>query len=184
MIYGKQLMEWTLGPHYHAIRAAQRDRLVAHMEKTLHRLDELTSVEPLSPPPGEKPLVDGPIHWPVLFVADVALPQVIDRLKEPFAHASEALRGIQSLSENDKQRAVDVFQSLGAELSSLLVKEFAPGLQGAQFGDFPVRVRKIKELLQGTTDTATPDKLKRLVGWGKDIKLVLDPLESFLQFQE
>src|SRR5262249_4915261 len=136
------------------------------------------------PPPGEKPLVDGPIHWPVLFVADVALPQVIDRFREPFAHASDTLRGLQSLSENDRQRAADVLQSLGTDRSSLLVKEFAPGLQGAQFGDFQGRVRKLKVLLQGTEDTAASDKLKRLVGWGKDVKVVLEPLESFLQFLE
>jgi Tat protein translocase TatC len=185
LVYGKQLMEWTLGPHYHAIRAAQRDRLVAHMEKTLHRLDELTSVEPVQPPPGEKPLVEGAIHWPVLFVADVALPQIIDRLKEPFGHFAAALRGsLRSLPEEEKERVGQAVESLGSELSSMLVKEFAPGLQGAQFGDFPARFLKIKKLLQETEDTAGPDKLKRLVGWGKDVKIVLEPLEGFLQFLE
>ena len=46
MIYGTDLVDWALQPHYRALRAAQRDRHITRMEETLQKLQGLTSVMP------------------------------------------------------------------------------------------------------------------------------------------
>src|SRR5688572_15218997 len=89
MTYGKELLEWTLGPHYQAISGARRDRLVARMEKNVRELRDLTSAAPLDPSEkAPKPLFEGPIYWETLFIRDVAVPQVEKTIAAPFHEAA------------------------------------------------------------------------------------------------
>jgi Tat protein translocase TatC len=183
MIYGKQLMEVALQPHYRAIRAAERNRTASRMEKTVARLDELTSVKPLGEEAGRKPLVEGEIHWEVLFARDVALPQLARKFREPFLRTAEKVpRVVPSLPEEERQALAGIFTQLGSELSDVLVREFASQLEQVEFPNLPQRFLAVKKLLEETQASAGPSQVQKLVGASKDLSVVLKGLDDFTRF--
>jgi Tat protein translocase TatC len=180
MIYGKELVEWTLGPHYHAINAAQRDRLIAHMEKEVSRLSELTSPIPPQLAAGEKPLGEGDVYWEVLFASDVALPNVRSRLEVPFASFAATLESqLSVLPETERARIAASARGLGTDLAAALVAEFASEYEVEAFARIPERFVELLRYLEEAAKTVGSTRVKRWLGWGKDLDSVLGPLRRF-----
>ena len=187
MIYGSDLMEWTLKPHYHALSVAQRGRVIAHMQKTVSRLDELTSVAPPAPTEGQKPLVKGEVRWEVLFARDVALPQLYGRLEGPFQKYEAWLRdwlakNAPTVPAEERNRLVAGVRDLGSEFSRALVAEFASEFDTEEYPRIPQRFRELQRRLEEGGSTLGPSKIQSVIGWGKSISDVLRPLGQFIDF--
>ena len=185
MTYGKELLEWTLGPHYQAISGARRDRLVARMEKNVRELRDLTSAAPLDPsekPP--KPLFEGPIYWETLFIRDVAVPQVAKSIEAPFHEASKKAKAALSPNPELADSMEAILEKLGTELARTLANEFTSALEIKGTGNIPTRFQEVLRLLERTQSAAGLNEIERAVGWGRDLAPVLDPLRQFILFLE
>lgn len=188
LAYGSQLMEYALEPHFRAFRAAQRDRIVTRMERTADRLAELASVEPAEPKGGDRPLLEGEIHWEVLFLRDVALPQLYARLEAPYVETAEALRrraaespeGLRGFEAN----LAETLLSLGRASARVLVAEFAPELEREEYARIPERFQQLVERLEALEKERSGGGawLQRTLGWGKDLGATLERLERFSEF--
>lgn len=184
MIYGKEIMELTLRPHYRALSAAQRNRLIGRMEKTLSRLEsELTGVVPRAPAPGTKPLVEGEVHWEVLFARDVALPPLLVKLEAPFEEfAAEIAAKPSSMTEADREVLSSAIRKLGGGVSRTFVSEFASEVENERFPGIPQRFQDLQKRLSEAAATVGPNQLQRAVGWGKDLDTVLASLRRLNDF--
>src|SRR5688572_18507084 len=185
MTYGKELTEWTLGPHYQAISGARRDRLVARMERSVRELRDLTSAAPLNPsekPP--KPLFEGPIYWETLFIRDVAVPQIQKRIQAPITEAAGEIKA--ALAENPPlaDRVESILKTLGDKLSGTLATEFTSSLEIKGTGNIPTRFQEVLRILERTQSAAGLSEIEKAVGWGRDLAPVLDPLRDFIRFLE
>lgn len=185
LAYGTQLMEWTLQPHYRAFGAAQRNRLIARMEQTVARLDRLTSVAPEALVGAAAPAIEGGLHWEVLFLRDVAIPEIHRRLEAPFREFAGALRGeLAALPEATREGVFEAAERLGKDVSRVFVSEFAPELETEAFARIPDRFRALSERLAGAADEIVRGFtwLQTRLGWGKDLEGVIGPLRRFSNF--
>jgi Tat protein translocase TatC len=185
MAYGENLLEWTLVPHYKAIRGADWDRAVARMGKNMRRLGELTSATSLAPEAGAKKLIETPIHWEALFIRDVALPHLETRLAQPFSAFSEKLEAaVPSIPPSERARLAADLDGLGRELAKAIASEFASELEVASASDIPGRFVELEKLLRRIDVETGRNELKRAIGWGEDIGPVLQSLREFIGFLE
>jgi Tat protein translocase TatC len=177
-------MELTLRPHYHALAAAQRNRLIARMEKTLSRLEsELTGVAPKAPAAGTKPIVEGEVHWEVLFARDVALPPLLLKLEAPFeAFAAEIAAKPSSMPAEDRELLSAAIRKLGDGVSRAFVAEFASEVENERFPGIAQRFQDLQKRLVEAAATVGPNQLQKAVGWGKDLDGVVASLRRFNDF--
>jgi Tat protein translocase TatC len=189
LAYGKELLEWTLGPHYQAVTAAQRDRLVNRMAKTVRRLDELTSAVPPRLEAGQRPLVDGPVtaeDWGLLFTREIAGEQIVESLEKPFMDLGARIvgEGLPSVPGPERAQLAGWIESVGREHSRRVAEEFTPGIGSPEFWNLPDRFRRVHRILREAEVTVGPSGFQEAIGWGKDLGLVIGPIETFLEFLE
>ncbi|HVR74764.1 MAG TPA: twin-arginine translocase subunit TatC [Planctomycetota bacterium] len=187
--YGEELLEWTLGPHYQAVTAAQRDRLVNRMSKTARRLEELTSAVPPTLAPGKKPLVDGPVtaeDWALLFTREVTGEQIVESLEMSFREFAARLArdDLPSIPQAERAQLARSIEVLGREHSRRVAEELTPGIGSPEFWNLPERFRRIHRILSDAEATVGPSGFQEAIGWGKDLALVTGPIEAFLEFLE
>jgi hypothetical protein len=180
-------MKLTVGPHERAIRAAQRDRLIVKMARSLERLDVLTSTRPVELPPDEKPLLKElpeAADWAVLFARDVAQPQIEGRLRAPASLLVQVAEGLTSLPGEERARLARALEDYGAELARTISTELTPGVELPGLGDLPGRFQAVATLLEGAQKGFAVSQVKEAIGWSQDLHRVLDPLARFLKFLE
>ncbi len=186
MVYGQDLLQWVLVPHYTAVRTESRARLVRHMERTLHRVQMLTLVEPTALSASEKPLLEKPAtsdDWAALFARDVALPQITGRLEAVFGRFGSTLQeSFGGLPIDDREKIAGSVKAFGGELSRVLAEEFAPGLQAARQVGIPERFQSLFRDLSQKSKEEGPNELEKLVGWGGDVGSLIRPMGDFLKF--
>jgi Tat protein translocase TatC len=175
--YGKPLLEWTLKPHQKAFAAAQRDRLVARMTKKVLVLDWLT--DPRSGRGVETPPVQPEeIRWEVLFADDIVQTRMRARLSAPTETLVQTLEGPLTPA---LRAAVARY---GDELAEVLAQELTQNSRlGAETGFLP-RLRKLERKLAEVNEKAGPTETQEAIGWGKDLKTVMEPVARFRSFLE
>jgi Tat protein translocase TatC len=183
MIFGKDLLEWVLVPHYTAIRTESRVRLTRHMEKDLRRLGVLASVRPIEPAAGDKPLLAKPPtveDWTAVFAQDLAHARLAGRLEKPFEQLSGSVGSLGSLVPEDRTRLAADVKALGAELSNLLAAEFSPSVGSGRRGGVVERFQRLRDEMASRRVNSTTGAVGRLVGWEGDIDTVLQLIDQFL----
>jgi Tat protein translocase TatC len=187
--YGQELLQWTLEPHSRAFSAAQRDRLVARMTKTVQHFEWLSD-------PRDEPIEDdlavsllaADINWEVLFAQDIVLERMEQRLTEPFARLAESLTTVETGIEDSQAetavrgRVSTAIGTLGTDLSQALVREFAHDLQMGESRGVLSRLEALEEKLRDVNEKVGPSEAQEAVGWGKDLSSVLEPVERFRTF--
>jgi len=179
--YGDRLLKWTLEPHYDAISRAHRSRLTKRMASSAAKLDQLTSMEPVDLPSGER-LLQGPIEpadWAVLFAEEVALPQIAGRLKQPFdAFAAKMEVAAASMPEKERAALSQEVRALGEQLGKAIVEDLAPSLGTPEVRNLPRGFRELRAEIAALGGGTLED----LIGWSKSAGAIVEPLDRLLRF--
>ena len=186
--YGQELLEWTLQPHNRAFSAAQRDRLVARMTKTVGHFEWL-----MAPSGGIEDELAGSIsaeeiRWEVIFPQELVLERMPSRIEVPFARFAASLTEVEAGLEDAAAKSLlrehvgPAVQQLGSDLSSVLVREFAYDFQLGQTRGILERLRVLEAKLREVDEKVGPSDAQEAVGWGKDLSSVLEPVGRFRTF--
>lgn len=180
--YGTELLRWTLEPHYKAIRATQRTRLIHDMGKTLEQLEQLTSTVPMEE--RKNPLLKKPAQpadWALLFVTEVAAPQIMTRVGQPFRDLGDRLGEVlPSLPETDRDALAKELRDLGSRLSSVIGHELEPAIGVPALANVPQRFSKLAEVLEEIENRSS--SVEEYIGWSESFKTISTDLKAFLTF--
>ncbi|MBN1442763.1 MAG: twin-arginine translocase subunit TatC [Planctomycetes bacterium] len=187
--YGNELLQLALQPHEKAFEGAQRNRLIARMEKVMEGLGPLMTSEPYEATAASgKKLVEGDIRWEELFIGDVLRQRLEEAVSEPFsAPLTETIDALGSIAAEDRERLKSAFRELGTHLGIALVREIATTVDFEGAASIPRRFESYRERLERLRQSETGSTLKRSIGWGRDLAPLIEKVEefcSFLQWQK
>lgn len=183
-IYGDQLMKIALRPHERAFQGAQRDRMIARMERIVAGIQPLATMDPTRATFQGRPLANGPIRWEEIFVGVVARKRVEERIRTPFATLDASLGELSSLPASDRKAMQAAFHQLGEDLADALVADVATELDLVGAANLPRRFRAFRDRLVRFRDSSgsAGDDLKAKIGWGKDLDPLIDSISKFDAF--
>jgi Tat protein translocase TatC len=183
-VYGKQLMEFALGPHYQAIDAAERDRLGARLETTVTQAHALVKGRPWTEGRRQMPALDlAPEDWQALFAQDVIYARMQARLEKPAQDLEEAVkRAVPSLPESERAALGAAVGAFAREFSFELVHELSFGATATAESGVLRRLERVADRVRDAEKQAGARKAQRLIGWGKDLGMVVGEIESLRSF--
>ncbi|MEM7232484.1 MAG: twin-arginine translocase subunit TatC [Planctomycetota bacterium] len=179
-IYGDTLLQMALRPHEQAIQGAQRNREVKRLEKSVAQLELLQS----NAPPEE--LVSADFKWVSLFPQAVARARIQQLAEGPYASLRQDIEAA-SFSDADKNVVAAAMTKVGKQVTEVIVGQLTTDLQLSNDASIPQRFARVGSRLENylakmSSDTA--GKLKEAVGWGADIRPILEKVKGFNDFLE
>jgi sec-independent protein translocase protein TatC len=184
LTYGTELLRWTLAPHYTAIRATQRTRLIHDMAEKLESLGRFTSTQAIAV--GENPRLTRRYQsadWALLFVADVATPQIVSRLEQPFVALAGRLGAVlPSLPVPEREAFSDEVRGLGSRLAGVIGQELSPSLGAPGVSNIPQRFDKLAVTFEEIQKRSS--SVEEYIGWSESFNTIFESLKKFLQFLE
>lgn len=179
-VFGKELVEVTLGPHEEAIRTTVYTRLVSRLEKSVGLLTDLREGRRVIAPDGEE-LRPEDFDWSVLFARVVARPRLVDTVQGSFAAADAQLQQ-SSFTDQQKGELTQIFQEIGQQLGERISLEFHPALSRGRLPDVFMSIERVRELLASVEREGKPSQALEIIGLASDIGGVTGPLDEFAEF--